>query len=730
MGKWTRRAFLTSGVMAGGALVFGVAIRPGNRTPDAAKYTEGVAGHQINTWVKIKDDNSITIIVPHAEMGQGAHTSVAMMLAEEMDADWSSVNVEEAPAHSEFVTDGIARDFILPGSVPKIMESTVNGTFLALSKLMNLQITGGSFSVRGTGVRTMQVAGAAIRELLVRAAAEQWAVPANEINTQNSHLLHPGRGLKAAYVDFADAVANKTPSATPKLKAPEQYTIIGNSNIQRLDVPSKVDGSAQFGVDVNLPNMKVATIKASPVFGESVESIDSSKALALRGVQKVVDLGDAVAVIADGYWVAKKALGLVGVTFTKRETSSLDSAHLVQQFKDDLDKAQSSMDFEKDIVEGDTDSAFTAAEQVVSAEYSIPWLAHATMEPMNCTALMQEGVLSIWTGTQMPLGLKAGLADELEIDEEKIEIHNQYLGGGFGRRANVDYAKQASLLAMEVPGTPVKLIWSREEDTQHDHYRQAMVSRFRGALGADRLPTAWWNLFHDKHEPVEAPDIPYSIANKSISYIDSPTHVPFGPWRSVDHSAHAFFTESFIDELAFAAGIDAFEYRKRLLAENKRALQVLETAAEMSEWGADLGPGRGQGIALHESFGTIVAQVARVRVSAGQLRVEKVFCAADPGRAVSPDGFVAQMESGIVYGLTAALYGEISIEEGAVKQTNFHNYRMLRMNESPDIEVKIIESGLKIGGAGEPGTPPIAPAVANAVFSATGTRQRNLPLTI
>ncbi|GAA6139078.1 xanthine dehydrogenase family protein molybdopterin-binding subunit [Arenicella sp. 4NH20-0111] len=730
MGKWTRRAFLLGGALSGGGLVLAVAVRPGHRTPRLAKLVQGENEVLVNAWVKLLPNNEIKVIVPHVEMGQGAHTAMAMMLAEELDADWSKVSVEEAPAHEEYATYDIARDFVYPAQVPGFVDDTIKGAFLEISQIMDLQITGGSYSVRATGVRSMRVAGAAVRELLINAAADVWGVAASEVRTEDSFLFHDGSGKKAAYIEFAQQAAKEKGSNTPTLKSESEFKIMGRRDIQRLDIPAKVTGEAQFGIDVALPGMKVATVRAAPVFGATVESVDSQAVQKLDAVHRVLNLGDAVAVVAEGYWQAKKALAQLEIVFSKTDNDSLSSVEITQGFKQDLDKAVEDGQEIEDFSEGDVSLAFGASTKIIEAEYSVPFLAHATMEPMNCTALFRDGLLEVWTGTQNPLGVRNSLAKEFSIDANNVIVNNQYLGGGFGRRADIDYSLQAAKIAIELPDTPIKLIWSREEDTQHDHYRQAMVSRFKGGFDSNGAVVAWDNQFHEKHEPVEAPYIPYDIPNQSIHYTNSATHVPFGPWRSVDHSVHAFFTESFIDELAHAAGEDGYHFRRGLLGREKRMISVLDTAAKMANWNEALPAGWGRGIAIHRSFNTIVAQVVEVNMTGSSLRVEKVFCAADAGYAVSPDGFKAQMESGIVFGLTAALFGEITIKSGAVVQSNFHDYPMIRMKDSPLIEVEIINSGEALGGGGEPGTPPIAPAVTNAIFAASGTRVRALPIKI
>ena len=728
MGKWTRRAFLTTGALVGGGLVVGVAIRPGHRTPKLAGLVEQSGETLINAWVKILPDNSITVIVPHAEMGQGVHTVLPMMLADEMDADWNTVSMEQAPVHDEYASNDIVREVAFPTPAPGIVEDTLKGTFLKVAQSLSLQITGGSFSVRGTGTWSMRVAGAAARELLIDAAAEKWQVPVNEIRAEKSVLYHDKSNRSDQFVAFADTAAGKQGPSKPTLKTPDQFNIMGK-HVERFDIPAKVDGSAIFGVDVELPGMKYACVKCAPVFGSTVSSIDSSAAKTMAGVVKIVDLGTGVGVIADTYWQAKKALSKVTITYTESESNRLSSESMFEQFGKSMDHAVANGDEEDDYKSGDARGVLAKADNIIEAEYRVPHLAHSTMEPMNCTAWSHNGQLEIWAGLQNPLGTRNMLAEEFDFEQDKVIINNVYLGGGFGRRAMDDYPMQGAKLALALPGVPVKMIWSREEDTQQDFYRPAVMSRFKASLDKNGRPNAWENQFVDKHEPVEAPTIPYAINNQYIHYTNSPTHVRYGPWRSVDHTQHAFFTESFIDELAAKAGKDPYQYRYDLLSDDLRVRDVLETAAKMADWGKLMPQGWGQGIALQRSFNTIVAEVVDVDMSNGKPRVDKVYCAADPGYAMSSDGFKAQMESGIAYGLTAALYGEISIKDGAVVESNFHNYKMLRMNEAPDIEVEIINSGdQSLGGGGEPGTPPIAPALTNAIFAITGKRIRELPI--
>jgi isoquinoline 1-oxidoreductase beta subunit len=730
MGKWTRRAFIASGTLVGGGLLVGVgvgvAIRPGHRTPELAKIVESGDEVLVNAWVKILPDNSIKVIVPHSEMGQGVHTALPMMLADEMDADWSTVSMEQAPAHPEYATFHLARHVILPGKVPGIVEDTLTGVFLKASEIMSLQITGGSFSVRSTGQLGMRTAGAAAREMLINAAAEEWQVPASEIRAENSYLHHDASKRSAPFANFAKLAASLKGPEQPTLKAPDQFKIMGQS-VERLDIPPKVDGSAVFGTDIDLPGMKYAAVKAAPVFGSTVVSIDSAAAEKMKGVIKIVNLDTGVGVIADSYWQATKALQSVLVTYTESAANKLSTAGMFEQFGQDMDAAVANGKEQEDLVKGDARGTLAQSDNVVEAEYRVPFLAHATMEPMNCTAWVHDGQVELWAGLQNPLGTRDFIANKFGYETDKVTIHNVYLGGGFGRRTLPDYPQQGVQLANALPGVPVKMIWSREEDIQQDHYRQAVISRFKAGLDESGTPISWENQFIDKHDPVEAPYIPYAIDNQFIHYTSSPTHVPFGAWRSVDHSQHAFFTESFIDELAAVAGKDPYHYRRDLLAEEPRIRKVLDSAAKMAGWGKSMPAHWAQGIALQSSFNTIVAQVVDIDMSSGKPRVDKVFCAADAGFVISPDGFIAQMESGIVFGLTAALYGDITLKDGAIVESNFHNYKMVRMNNSPDIEVKIINSGEPMGGAGEPGTPPIAPAVTNAIFAATGKRIRELP---
>lgn len=727
MGKWTRRGFITAGVVGGGAMVIGVALRPGYTTPEAAKLVAGEGESMISTWVKIDADNHITAVVPHSEMGQGAQTALAQMLADEMDASWEQVSFIEAPAEDVYANWAMAKGFILGDiPIPKLLVGTVDGVFMQASNAMHLQITGGSASIRTTGVYGMRVAGAAARQMLMEAAALEWGVDTADINTVDGMLIHAASGKRAPYAAFAAAAGREKPPLSPTLKTPDQFRIMGKSK-PRHDIPSKVDGSAVFGIDARVEGMHYATVTAAPVFGAKVASVDASAARSMPGFIDVVNLDNAVAVVATGYWQARQALANVQVEWTSTGNEDVDSAGLFQAFQSDMDAAAAAGETNADLQLGDTASIFDSADSIISRQYKVPYLAHTCMEPMNALARFENGQCQVWTGTQNPLGCRYDVAEALGMEVANVSIVQHTMGGGFGRRAKSDAAIQAARIARQV-GLPVKLIWSREEDVQQDHYRPAVASNFRAVLNNQGQPEAWENLYVDKHEPAEAPHIPYAIPNQQIHYVDSPTHIPFGAWRSVDHSQHGFFVESFIDELAHEARQDPYQYRRDLLADHPRHRNVLDVAAQQANWQTPLGENRGRGIALQESFGSLVAEVVEVTVIDGKVSVDRVVVAVDPGFAVSPDGLIAQMESGVVFGLTAALYGEVSIAKGRVQQTNFHDYPMLRMNATPVIETHIITSHEAWGGAGEPGTPGIAPALTNAIFAATGNRIRELPV--
>jgi isoquinoline 1-oxidoreductase beta subunit len=728
MKKWTRRAFIGAGVLAGGTVIFGIAIRPGNRASKVAGLIAEKGETVMNIWLKIAPDNTVTAIIPHSEMGQGVHTTLAMMLADEMEADWSKMKFQEAPADKEYANFALLRGFVTGNAdFPKFLQETMDGVFLTAVKSLDFQITGGSGSVRFTGQHAMRIAGAAAKFMLIQAAAENWKIPAEELQAENSRVTHSASNRSATFAELAPAAAQIKKPTQPKLKSQDEFTIMGTSK-PRFDIPAKVTGEAQFGIDVVVTGMKYATIKASPVFGAKVKTVDTTISSGQYGVQKILNLGNAVVVVADGYWQAKTTLDSLSVEFETTENSKVNQQELIDGYRKAMDSDLAEGNLEKHRDSGDVKKAFENAVTIVEAAYQLPFLAHATMEPMNCTAWIHEGKCEIWCGSQNPLGVRAAIADLLEFDLANVIVHNQLLGGGFGRRAETDVMKQAVLIAKEV-GYPVKLIWSREEDTQHDVYREATLSKMRAGLDASGQPIAYDHQFIFKHHPPEAADIPYDIPNQLIQYSSPKSFVPWGNWRSVDHSTHGFLTESFIDEMAHAAKQDPLSYRRNLTKNDARFQKVLDLVQEKSNWASPLPANWGRGIAIAQSFGSIVAEVAEVEVNVeGKVKVHRVVCAVDAGFAIHPDGFIAQMESGIIYGLAAAMTGEITIENGAVVQGNFHDYQVTRMEDAPKIETYILNSGNPPGGAGEPSTPVIAPAVTNAIFNATGIRVRQLPI--
>ena len=720
--KLTRRKFLLgTGAVVGGGLVLGYAALPNQMKDIAAKYKG--EGQILSGWIKITPDNKVTVIVPHAEMGQGTHTALPMMAAEELDADWDLVSMEEAPGLPEFANQPLGEGFIVGDSLPDILAPLINKAFYSIAQAMDLQITGGSTSVRFTGQYGMRVAGAAAREMLMRAAAKEWGVARSDLTTEKSFVHHKPSGRSASYGSLAQAASEFDPNPTPTLKPKAAHTIVGKRTIKRFDIPGKVNGTAKYGIDAEVDGMLYASIARVPVHGGTITSIDDAAALAMPGVKKVCNLGYAYAVVADKYWRAKKALDVVDIQFEAGGNELVDSDAIFARFNKDLGE----LELEYDIDEGDVEAA---EGTLVEADYAVPYLAHACMEPMNATAWMRDGKLDVWTGTQAPLMARAAAAKAAGIEPENVTIHNHMLGGGFGRRihAENDYVAPAVEIAKMV-GEPVKTIWTREEDMRFDEYRPAVVSRFAAKLGNDGKPTAWKNRFSDKREPVEAPLIPYGVENQSIGFVRSQSHIKLGPWRSVDHSQHAFFTESFVDELAHEAGADPLAYRLSMLADKPRHANVLKTAAEKGGWYAGVRDGRAMGIAVHESFGSIVAHAAEVSIGDdGMPRVHKVTCAVDCGEAINPDNIESQIESAIIYGMTGAFFGEITVDGGQVVEGNFPEYEMVRLADVPEIEVYIIESGATMGGIGEPGLPPTAPAITNAVFALTGQRVRQLPL--
>ena len=725
MKKISRRRFLiTSALVGGGVLIGYSATRPSRHRLANTELAQG-GEHYVTSLLKIEADNTVTVYVPHSEMGQGVHTSLSMMAADELDADWELVNIEQAPAIDLFANGDIIKGFASEFGVPSFLEGLISVSAIKVAELMNMQITGGSSSVRFTGEFGMRTAGAAARQMLIECAATRWGVAADECTTQLSHVHHNASGRSLAYGELAAEAALLEPPEDPVLKDPSQFNIMGKA-ISRVDIPAKVDGSAIYGLDAKPAGMLYAAIRFAPVFGTKLVSVDAGDALNRRGINRIVELEDSVAVVADSYWRAKEALKLVSSVFETSANANTSSADIYAGFERSLADENGS----KVIDEGDTEAAMELAADVIEGNYRVPYLAHAAMEPMNCTAHIHDDKVDVWTSTQDALGIKARVAKIAGIAEDDATFHHSYLGGGFGRRLpfNWNVIDHATLIAKEFD-VPVKTVLSREDDMQQDYYRPAVASNFKAAFDAEGNVLAWHNRFTVAVQTPGASHIPYAIINQSIRVVDGDTHVPIAAWRSVDHSQQTFFTESFVDEIAHRAGKNPYQFRMELLQQHPRHRKVLEVAAEAAGYGQNLPEGHALGIAVQESFGSIVAEIAEVSIGAdNQPVVHKVTCAIDCGWAVNPDTVEAQVESGIIFGLTAAMYGEITIENGRVAQNNFPDYEMVRMATSPEIEVHIVESGEALGGLGEPATPPIAAAVTNAIYILTGQRVRELPI--
>ena len=701
----TRREFLETAGVAGAGLVIGFYVPAGRRfgpPPPAAPFAP-------NAWLRINPDESVLVIVDRSEMGQGVTTSLPMLLAEELEADWSKIRIEFAPADKAYT-----------------------------NPMFGMQGTGGSTSVRAA-YTPLRKAGAAAREMLVAAAAETWGVDRAACRAEQGAVLHAASGRRLTYGKLAAKAATVPLPHDVPLKDPKDWKILG-TRVRRLDTPPKVDGSAQFGIDVKRPGLLVAVIARSPVFGGKVKSFDATKAKAVPGVRHVVQISSGVAVVADGYWPAKKGRDALEVVWDEGPTASVSSTTISQLFAQRAEQAGAVARHD-----GDTQAAFQLSTTKLDAAYELPFLAHATMEPMNCTAHVRADGVDIWAPTQFQTGAQGLGAGIGGVAPEKVNVHTTYLGGGFGRRFELDFIREA-LETSKAAGAPVKVVWSREDDIRNAQYRPACRHTLRAGLDAGGQPVAWTHrivapsimarVFPDTvkngldGEAVEGGvGMPYAIPNVHVDYVLTDTGIPVGFWRSVNNSFNAFVVESFIDELAQAAKKDPYEYRRDLLGKAPRHLGVLNLAASKAGWGTPLPTGRARGIAVYKSFETYVAEVAEVSVdSDGAPHVHRVVCAVDCGPVVNPDIVEAQMQSAIVYGLTAALWGEITIEKGRVQQSNFHDYRMLRLAEMPQVEVHIVPSTDSQGGVGEPGTPPIAPAVCNAIFAATGKRIRKLPI--
>ena len=703
--------FLKTSAVLGGGLVMGFHLPL--RLSSAVAAGRPQAPYTPNAFIRIGSDDSVTLIINKSEMGQGVYTSLPMLLAEELACDWRKVRVEAAP-------------------VDPVYNHTTFG----------MQMTGGSTSVR-TEWERLSKAGAAAREMLISAAAKRWQVAPASCRAENGRVIHAG-GKTLSYGELAAEAAELPVPTEIRLKNPAAYKIVGRS-WPRLDSPAKIDGTAEFGIDVHVPGMVTALVARPPVFGGSVAGFKADKALAVPGVLNVVQVPSGVAVVATGFWPAKQGRDLLEITWADGEWARLSTPGMREEYAGLAKKP--GMVARK---EGDRERALQSAAQRLSAEYEVPYLAHATMEPLNCFVDLRPDSCLIRTGTQSQTADRNAAARVTGLKPEQVQLQTTFLGGGFGRRANPasDFVVQAVTVAKAVK-KPVKVVWSREDDMRGGYYRPMWHDRISAGLDSGGNLTAWQHTIVGQSIAVGTPfeqamvkdgidatsvegasTIPYAIPNLLVDLHTTRVGVPVLWWRSVGHSHTAFVVESFMDEAAHAAGKDPVAFRRSLLTKHPRHRGVLELAAAKAGWGKPLPSGVGRGIAVHESFGSYTAQVAEVSVNAkGMIRVHRVVCAIDCGRIVNPDTIAAQMESGIIFGLSAALHGAITLKNGRVEQANFDSYPPLRMNEAPRIEVHIVPSTEPPGGVGEPAVPPIAPAVANALFAASGIRLRSLPMT-
>ncbi|HEX9424346.1 MAG TPA: xanthine dehydrogenase family protein molybdopterin-binding subunit [Pyrinomonadaceae bacterium] len=713
-----RRDFLKTGAAVGGGLLISLYLPELAKagvtasSPGKSKFVEP-ATFAPNAFIRIGTDDTITVIVNKSEMGQGVYTSLPMLIAEELEADWNKIKVESAPVDQAYA-----------------------------HPVFGIQMTGGSTSTASEWER-FRKAGATARIMLIAAAAQNWKVGPQSLRAEKGNVIHAPSGRQASFGSLANLAATLTPPKDVPLKDPKDFKLIGKPT-RRLDTPAKLNGSAQFGLDVQIPGMMTAVVLRPPVFGGKVLSLNAEKAKAIAGVKDVLQVPAGVAVIATGFWPAKLGREQLEIKWDDGPNAGLSTTGMRQQYAT-LAKTQGLVARKV----GDPAGALAGAAKTITAEYEVPYLAHAMMEPLNCVVDLRADHCEIWTGTQFQTVDRMAAATTAGLKPEQVQIHTTLLGGGFGRRANPasDFVIEAVQVA-KAAKVPVKVVWTREDDIRGGWYRPMWYDRMRGGVDANGNPVAWTHtivgqsimqgtMFErfgikngiDDSSVEGAADLLYGIPNLQVDLHTPKIGVPVQWWRSVGHSHNGFAVEAFFDELAHAGGKDPYQLRHTLLASQPRMRAVLDLVAQKSSWGKPLPAGRGRGIATHFSFDSYVAQVAEVSVEKnGDVRVHRVFCAVDCGQVVNPDTVKAQMEGGIIFGLTAALKDEITLEQGRVNQRNFHDYPMLRINEAPEIEVYIVPSTEKPTGVGEPGVPPVAPAVANAIFAATGKRVRRLPI--
>ncbi len=688
----TRRDFLKTGAAAGTSLVIGFYLPEFSRGSTTDPMSRA-APFKPNAWLEIRPDGTVTIWTGRSEMGQGVMTAMPMIVAEELEADWQTVHVVQADADPAYGD----------------------------------QFTVGSRSVR-SGWEPLRTAGAAAREMLIAAAALTWAVPRAECEARVGTVRHRPTGRQLTYGQLAEHAARLPVPERPRLKDPSEFRIVG-TRVPRVDTPAKVTGKATFGIDVRVPGMAFAAVARCPVFGGRVRRFDSRAALRVPGVKRVLEISRGVAVVADHTWAAFQGKRALEVEWDEGATARWSSDGISQAFAQAAARSGEVVS-----TAGDVELGLRRAARTVEATYEVPFLAHACMEPMNCTAHVRDGRCEIWAPTQNPQGIQREAVRVTGLAREAITVHVTYLGGGFGRRGGpVDYATEAVELAQRIDA-PVQVVWTREDDIQNGLYRPATYNVLRAGLDARGRPVAWSHKLVGPGGPSfmitrGADELIYPIPNFRLERIVQDPGIPIAPWRAVGPSQNAFVVESFVDELAHASGEDPYAYRRALVAGQPRLVAVLDRAAERSGWGTTAPGGRHRGIALWQFGDTYVAQVAEVSVDEdGSVRVHRVVAAMDCGIVINPDTVEAQTEGNIVYGLTAALYGGITIDRGRVAQSNFHDYPMLRIAETPEVDVHLVGSDAPPGGVGEAALPPVAPAVCNAIFAATGTRIRRLPI--
>jgi isoquinoline 1-oxidoreductase beta subunit len=706
-GEVSRRALLTGGLAGGFLLAFHLPVRAVNEPVQPPDVTDGKFAP--NAFIRIDNAGKTTLVMPQVEMGQGVYTAVAMILAEELDADFAQLTLEHAPPNDKLYG---------------------NPTF-------GLQVTGNSNSIRAFW-KPLREAGAGARAMLVQAAAREWQVEPASCTTANGEVTHKDSGRKLAYGALALAASSQTPPKDVALKDPNNFTLIGKP-LKRFDTPDKVNGKAVYGIDAMLPDMKFATLAACPVFGGKVGKVDDSAARKIPGVRKIVVLDDMVAVVGDHMWAAKKGLDALVIDWDEGPNARISSKDIWQDLRSASQKDGAVAKSEGDIAKG------LATGDKLEASYELPFLAHATMEPLSATVHLKPDSCEIWTGTQIMTRVQSEAAKAAGLPVEKVIVNNHLLGGGFGRKLEPDMVVAAVRVAKQVDG-PVKVVWTREEDIQHDIYRPVYRDTIAATLSGGKIVgwkyrvtgsaviARWLPPAFQKGIDIDAidsaADMPYDIPNIHVEYVRAePPAVPTGFWRGVGPNNNVFAIESFMDELARKAGKDPIDFRRAMLGKNPRLLAALNLVAEKSNWGQPLPERTGRGVSAQPSFGSFIATVVEAEVDEqGEVHLRRVTSAVDTGIAVNPDTIMAQLEGGLIFGLTAALYGEITIDKGRVQQSNFHDYRMLRIDQAPKIEVHVIKSGEPPGGIGETGVTAGPPALRNAIYAATGVALRRLPI--